>query len=104
MISNSKQSWEVGQAIRVGFMHLVVRAKVLTPGDYKPDAYILSNTAGTQLYKAVPYNGVQKISATEARELMADAERCAACLAATVMDKARADARAMAEINALLPA
>lgn len=104
MNSNSKQSWEVGQTVRAGFLTLTVRAKVPTPGDFAPDAFILSNLAGTQLYKAVPYNGVQKINTTEARELLAMAERHAACLAAVVMAKAQADARAMAEINTLLPA
>ena len=64
MITNSKQKWIVGATVKVGFMSLKVKAAVPTPGDYLPDAYILSNVAGTQLYKFVPHNGLTKITAS----------------------------------------
>ena len=73
MIRNSTQQWEVGQMVKVGFLSLVVRAKMATPGDGAPDAYILANAAATQLYKFVPHNGVEKISTSEARLLVANA-------------------------------
>jgi hypothetical protein len=57
MIQNSKQKWEVGQTVKVGFMSLQVVAKVPTPGDYMPDAYALKNAAGT-FYRFVPHNGL----------------------------------------------
>ena len=73
MIRNSTQQWTPGQQVRVGFLTLPVRAAVATPGDHAPDAYILANAAGTQLYKFVPHNGVEKISISEARLLVANA-------------------------------
>lgn len=61
MIKNSKQVWEIGQIVKVGFMSgLKVIEKVATPGDYKPDAYILESAKG-QRYEFVPHNGLQKI-------------------------------------------
>lgn len=60
MIANSKQSWKVGQAVRVGFMSLVVEAIEPTPGDYLPDAYILSGATGRR-YRFVPHNGLSRI-------------------------------------------
>lgn len=68
MISNSKQNWEIGAMVKVGFMTLVVAAAVATPGDYKPDAYVLRSTKG-QFYKFVPHNGLEKITAEEAAQL-----------------------------------
>lgn len=58
MIKNSKQIWEVGQAVKVGFMNLIVLAKVPTPGDYAPDAYALSAVGGGKFYRFVPHNGL----------------------------------------------
>jgi len=58
MIKNSKQVWEVGEAVKVGFMTLIVCAKVATPGDYAPDAYALSNAKGDKFYRFVPHNGL----------------------------------------------
>lgn len=60
MISNTKQNWTVGQTVKVGFMALTVLAAVATPGDYKPDAYVLQSSNGT-FYQFVPHNGLTKI-------------------------------------------
>jgi hypothetical protein len=57
MIKNSKQKWEIGQVVNVGFMRgLEVVEKVPTPGDYAPDAYILKK--GDAHYSFVPHNGL----------------------------------------------
>ena len=98
MITKTKQNWQVGATVKVGFLTLVVKAEVATLGDFAPDAYILANQAGTQLYKFVPHNGVQKIDVSEARELMAEAKAYAARLAAAAIKKAAATN----EIDALL--
>lgn len=58
MIKNSKQAWEVGEAVKVGFLTLIVAAKVATPGDYLPDAYVLTNKGATKFYRFVPHNGL----------------------------------------------
>lgn len=60
MIMNSKQLWEVGEAVKVGFLKLIVKAKVATPGDYMPDAYVLTNIKGDAFYRFVPHNGLQR--------------------------------------------
>jgi hypothetical protein len=61
MITKSKQVWEVGEAVKVGFLTLVVKAKVLTPGDYLPDAYALTNVKGDKFYRFVPHNGLHAV-------------------------------------------
>jgi hypothetical protein len=102
VIQKTKQIWEAGQAVKVGFMSLVVKAAIATPGDYRPDAYLLTNKAGTQLYKFVPHHGLEKVSLVEARELLADSRLNAQRIAAEATAKARSDANAIAAINDLL--
>ena len=90
MITKTRQNWTTGQVVKVGFLSLVVKAAVATPGDYLPDAYILANQAGTQLYRFVPHNGVEKISASEAREMLEAASRHAERMANVAIAKAAA--------------
>jgi hypothetical protein len=66
VISNSKQTWDVEQTVKVGFLTLVVKAAIPTPGDGMPDAYILTNKAGDKLYAFVPHNGLRRIDAKHA--------------------------------------
>lgn len=63
MIKNSKQAWEIGEVVKVGFMKLMVVAKEATPGDYMPDAYILCGLGDkrSNKYRFVPHNGLSKI-------------------------------------------
>lgn len=60
MIVNTKQSWQPGQTVKVGFLSLrVVEAKP-TPGDWAPDAYILESSKGVR-YEFVPHRGLSRI-------------------------------------------
>ena len=59
MITKSKQLWEVGEMVKVGFLTLKVLAKVPTPGDYMPDAYALGSAKGA-IYRFVPHNGLTR--------------------------------------------
>ena len=102
MVNNSKQDWAIGNTVKVGFLYLVVKAAIATPGDYAPDAYILANKAGTQLYRFVPHKGVEKISLIEAREMLADAKVRADREATAAISKAQSQAKAIAEINDLI--
>ncbi|MDR6381796.1 hypothetical protein [Paraburkholderia caribensis] len=102
MVKNSKQSWEVGSTVKVGFLSLIVKAAVATPGDFAPDAYILVNAKGTQLYKFVPHNGVEKISLVEARELLAASAYEARKIADAALAKVKADLDQIAAINDVL--
>lgn len=59
MITKSKQKWTVGSLVKVGFMSAIVLAAQETPGDSKPDAYILANAGGDKFYRFVPHNGIE---------------------------------------------
>lgn len=63
MIRHSSQSWEVGEVVKVGFLQLRVTAKEATPGDYKPDAYILVGLGAnaSRRYRFVPHNGIERL-------------------------------------------
>lgn len=92
MITTSKQAWTVNQTVKVGFVAgLLVVAVVPTPGDSKPDAYVLSRNE--QFYSFVPHKGLSKITADEARELVAGAQVHAYRAAAAALAKADASAR-----------
>ena len=82
MIKSSKQNWMVGQTVKVGFLSLVVRAAIATPGDRLPDVYFLSNTAGTKLYQFIPHHGLSAITAEEAAEKVAYFRACLEGIAA----------------------
>ncbi|KVC81398.1 hypothetical protein [Burkholderia ubonensis] len=101
MITKSKQDWSVGATVKVGFLSLTVKAAIATPGDFAPDAYILVNKAGTQLYKFVPHNGIEKISPFEAREMIAEAQAHANRVAAKAIAQAQQTARVADAINAI---
>lgn len=88
MITRTQQNWTPGKPIKVGFLSLIVKAAIPTPGDYLPDAYVLSNVAGTQLYKFVPHNGLEKISAAEARDLVDAGIRHTVAVAQEVIERA----------------
>lgn len=62
MINRSKQCWEVGETVKVGFMTLRVLAKVPTPGDFLPDQYALTNADGSRFYRFVPHNGCERVT------------------------------------------
>lgn len=93
MVSNSKQQWEVGQTVKVGFMQLTVRQALGA-------VYILTNKAGDKLYAFEPYTGCRAIDADELRYMRATAERHAASIAS----QAFALASRAAEVDALFAA
>ena len=103
MIRKTKQSWEKGQVVKVGFLAgLTVIAAVATPGDHAPDAYVLLR--GEQFYSFVPHQGLSKISAAEAREMVAEGKRQEELLASRAADKAAgviAAAKLAAELMAV---
>jgi hypothetical protein len=61
MISKSTQVWEVGETVKVGFLSLRITAKEPTPGDYMPDAYLLTDKTGMKKYRFVPHNGLERV-------------------------------------------
>jgi hypothetical protein len=59
MIQNSKQNWQVGAMVKVGFLTLQVVARVATPGNGLPDQYALKSAAG-RFYCFIPHNGLSR--------------------------------------------
>ncbi len=102
MRKNTKQDWQPGAQVRVGFLTFTVIAMIPTPGDGRPDAYLLKNLAGTQCYRFVPHFGVEKVSLVEAREMLATAAHQAKVAADRLIAQQQAAARAVADINDLL--
>lgn len=64
MIKNSKQIWEKGQIVKVGFLQLKVSGKINTDNrdNWKPDGYILTSLDGTKEYEFIPHNGLHRIN------------------------------------------
>ena len=62
MISRSKQNWEVGEIVNVGFLKgLMVTKKEPTPGDFRPDVYHLVAKSGAQ-YVFTPHYGIERVN------------------------------------------
>jgi len=59
MITKSKQDWNIGQTVKVGFLSLRVVAVEPTPGDYRPDIYHLENAKGVK-YTFTPHFGLER--------------------------------------------
>lgn len=66
----AKQLWEVGQVVNVGFIKgLVVKARVLTPGDGRPDIWALWQPSTNRFYQFQPHLGLSRVdSLAEAME------------------------------------
>lgn len=65
MIKKTKQTWEVGHQVKVGFLTLLVVDKKATPGDYLPDAYLLKAINKETYYEFIPHNGLNKLDSKE---------------------------------------
>lgn len=61
MITRSKQNWNVGEVVKVGFLKLRVIA-VRTIKDYLPDIYDLESLDGSKHYEFIPHNGLSRIN------------------------------------------
>jgi hypothetical protein len=66
----AKQHWEVGQVVNVGFIKgLVVKARVLTSGDGRPDIWALWQPSTNRFYQFQPHLGLSRVdSLAEAME------------------------------------
>lgn len=60
MITKSAQDWSVGAMVKVGFLSLRVVAAEATPGDYRPDRYILESAKGVR-YSFTPHYGLERL-------------------------------------------
>ena len=64
MIRNSKQTWQQGEVVRVGFLRLRV-LDMLAVKDYLPDLYLLESLDGTKRYRFIPHYGVKRLTTGE---------------------------------------
>lgn len=65
MVKNSKQVWQVGETVKVGFLTLRILAKVATPGNYLPDQYAMTDKTGEKFYRFVPHNGLTRCASLQ---------------------------------------
>lgn len=56
-----KQSWNLGESVKVGFLTLVVLAKEKNSDRYQPNAYLLRSITGDKFYQFVPHNGLTRL-------------------------------------------
>lgn len=61
MITNSKQVWQVGETVKVGFLALRITATEKTPGDGRPDIYHLTDKTGSKKYTFTPHFGLERV-------------------------------------------
>ena len=63
----AKQRWEVGQIVNVGFIKgLVVKARVPTPGDGRPDIWALWQPSTNRFYQFQPHLGLSRVDSLAA--------------------------------------
>ena len=60
-ITNSKQSWHIGDRVNVGFMKDLLVTKIDSIVDGLPDIYTLESNTG-KLYRFTPHNGIERIN------------------------------------------
>jgi len=64
MIQTTKQTWQIGQEVKVGFLkltvHSIVSHNAAGMDRYQPDAYILVSAKGVA-YQFIPHNGLTRI-------------------------------------------
>ena len=65
MIRRTKQAWDIGKTVKVGFLQLeVVDMKAVH--DYLPDLYLLRR--GETYYRFIPHHGLTRLEQREGWE------------------------------------
>ena len=68
--SKPRQSFEIGSIVKIGFVDgLEVVKKVATPGDYRPDFYVLWQAATDRFYAFQAHFGLTRCASYEAAKL-----------------------------------
>lgn len=70
MIKQSRQDWTVGATVKVGFLQLEVVGMIPTPGDYRPDQYMLVGKTGKR-YVFTPHYGLRSATWEDEAQLIA---------------------------------
>ena len=67
--AKSKQAWATGDIVNIGFIKgLVVKAKIATPGDGRPDFHVLWQPATNRWYSFQPHYGILRHESREEAE------------------------------------
>ena len=60
------QTWQAGEVVKVGFVSgLEVIKKIATPGDHRPDAYVLWQPIKNRFYTFQPHFGLTRCETLE---------------------------------------
>lgn len=60
-LKTSKQAFEVGEVVKIGFVSgLQIIKKIATPGDYRPDFYVMRQAATGRWYAFQPHHGLTR--------------------------------------------
>ena len=62
MITKTRQNWEVGKFVKVGFLNLKITGIIPTTGDFRPDIYELINAKGDKKYNFTPHYGIERVN------------------------------------------
>ncbi len=57
-VTHTRQNWTPGETVKVGFLRLKILAVRPTPGDYRPDEYLLEHPTSKKLYIFTPHHGL----------------------------------------------
>ena len=60
MITHSKQNWQVGNIVNVGFLKLKIK-DIKAVVDGLPDIYYLESIDGKKHYEFIPHNGLARL-------------------------------------------
>jgi hypothetical protein len=60
--SGGSKNWEPGDQVAIGYMQLIVGRRIPTPGDGKPDKWLVHSLDGTRDYHFQPYSGLKMVA------------------------------------------
>jgi hypothetical protein len=60
MVKSTKQNWNVGQVVKVGFVNNLTVIETRSIVDHLPDMYLLRRDTGVW-YRFIPHNGIEKL-------------------------------------------
>ncbi len=61
MIKNTKQNWQIGEVVKVGFMKNLEVMSMVAIKDSLPDIYLLKSLDSGSFYEFIPHNGLTKV-------------------------------------------
>ena len=60
MITNTKQNWQIGKTVKVGFLTLII-TNIRQVKDGLPDIYDLVSPNREKQYEFIPHNGLRRV-------------------------------------------